>query len=487
MGFAESNWRTDAATAGAAAAAAAIITVIGSYYASTKMVLAFAVLIAIFAVIVWRPVLGVFAAVLLIPATAAKLNFGAGTLSPSIAILFVAGAAYTWQLLTRRITLARPSAAHIAFGVFLIIVVVGLTVAVSKTVLLRLLVIWTLAFVVSVFFSSASRADVRKLLICAAIAAGALGVISLVESQGFQTAGGGLYVAGRAESGFALPDILAQFFVLTVPVAIVMGCSERGLLRIVLLVCAALGAVGIALTLSRGGLIGFAIALVLIAMWQPARKVMGIAILGLLGFGLTGTGPFASSQASTLVARLSTIGSGSGTDPRHFIWHFTPGIIEAHPLIGVGAGQFPFYSIKVPGGTLYEGEPVPHAHNLALQLAAETGILGLTAFLAFLAFLFYAAAKALRARSGEIRPETVAIGVSLVGFLVANFFDYGFTENQIMELLMLYAGALIALQRSRRRESSPVSGAKAPYNLSPSANGRGPIAALGRSAGMANG
>jgi hypothetical protein len=66
----------------------------------------------------------------------------------------------------------------------------------------------------------------------------------------------------------------------------------------------------------------------------------------------------------------------------------------AHPLLGVGAGNYdPAYAkYHVPGWNLSLG----HAHNYYINAAAETGIIGLVIFLALTAAMLYAPWRAAR-------------------------------------------------------------------------------------------
>ncbi|MFX7257629.1 O-antigen ligase family protein, partial [Acinetobacter baumannii] len=62
------------------------------------------------------------------------------------------------------------------------------------------------------------------------------------------------------------------------------------------------------------------------------------------------------------------------------IWQVAWQAFKEHPLTGIGANRFGLYYLEHrPPNAL---EPAaPHAHNLFLNLLAETGLLGTAAFL----------------------------------------------------------------------------------------------------------
>ena len=70
-------------------------------------------------------------------------------------------------------------------------------------------------------------------------------------------------------------------------------------------------------------------------------------------------------------------------------------MFRAHPLLGVGAGNYDaaYAQYKVPGWD----ESLTQAHNYYINAAAETGVLGLLALLAIVAVALWLAWRATRA------------------------------------------------------------------------------------------
>src|SRR5579863_5964827 len=169
--------------------------------------------------------------------------------------------------------------------------------------------------------------------------------------------------SGRITSFLFQYNSLAGYLNLVIPFAIacaVLG-KDRGL-KLLGLACAWLGAIAVFLTQSRGGLLALLGVLVL-AIWFLVRRLMnrmkilcGGALICILLLPplldhferLQGVDDF------TEITRLAT-------------WEVAATLFFAHPLLGIGYGNFRFLSSDlVPGAVQGQLE----AHNLYLQLLA---------------------------------------------------------------------------------------------------------------------
>ena len=119
------------------------------------------------------------------------------------------------------------------------------------------------------------------------------------------------------------------------------------------------------LTGSRGGLVGLAVTLVIIAL-RSSRKIMGIGLILLFIVA------YQWQAGDTMKSRAETIteyGQESSAQSRIIAWKAAIRMIADYPLTGVGLGSFgaawPDYSQEKPH----------EAHNTFLQAAAESGII----------------------------------------------------------------------------------------------------------------
>ncbi len=99
-----------------------------------------------------------------------------------------------------------------------------------------------------------------------------------------------------------------------------------------------------------------------------------------------------------------------GGDTRFVIWWNTLEIIKAHPITGVGAGNFTLryldtvssHVLNNPQYRLYSGEYTNAAHNEILQAWAETGIVGVLLLLLIVGYVISLYVKALK---GKLLPD----------------------------------------------------------------------------------
>ena len=105
-----------------------------------------------------------------------------------------------------------------------------------------------------------------------------------------------------------------------------------------------------------------------------------VAIVG-IGYAFTSNQAYIDRFESTF--NISTDGSNLG---RIYVWEADKQMILDHPIIGVGPGLWgkkyvEQYQLKE------ETQNLGHSHNNMLQIASESGILGLIGFLGFSIFV----------------------------------------------------------------------------------------------------
>jgi O-antigen ligase len=212
-------------------------------------------------------------------------------------------------------------------------------------------------------------------------------------------------------------------------------------------------AVGLFLTLSRGGLVALGAALVA-AVAVAGRRRWLVLVIALVAAASTVLyfAAFASPEARH---RVTTVQGGTG---REDVWKVGWRMVESHPIRGIGAGNFPTSSVHyllAPGAILRSDFIVDTpkvAHNMYLEVLAENGVVGLALFLAVLGFSLGCTLKAVRAfrEGGDTEMEILAraLFVALVGLLAADFFGSRQFSKQLWLLLSL-APALLAIARAQ--------------------------------------
>ena len=273
----------------------------------------------------------------------------------------------------------------------------------------------------------------RRSLIALVIAVAAV----LVEALTQELWGRGLFrryprmTYGRMTGPYENPVDLATYLIVVLPVVIVAAASAGRRARpwlwgMVLVICAAL-----ARTLAQSAWFAAALALGYLGWTLPAlraRLAVLIGVAAVLSAGvLAMTGMLAS--AVTVV--------DAGAKDRWFMWQAALRMIHDRPFLGHGLNTFMGNYLNYWVG----GEHQPrYAHNCYLQMAAETGLIGLAAFLALLGLLV---ARMMRAARGAVDAERMRLAgltAGVVAFLIHAGLDTGFYALRHAALFWVLAG-----------------------------------------------
>jgi O-antigen ligase len=134
--------------------------------------------------------------------------------------------------------------------------------------------------------------------------------------------------------------------------------------------------------------------------------------------------------------------------------------VRHHPL-GVGVGNFPFYyPLYAPLDLSYEYQVgLSDAHNLFLDVAAETGVVGLVLLAAFFLSLLYGGFRSslagawTRARGDPLANIGLALTAALAGGLLMQL-TYSYSYYPFVWVLAGVAGSL-PLVLARRARATP--------------------------------
>ena len=295
-----------------------------------------------------------------------------------------------------------------------------------------------------------TRHDVRVVL---AVFVGVAAVAALQapgDARQLGAAYGGAIVEGRARAFFTEPNQLGTFCMLAVLVAIGLVLSARTYrARLFGYGIAALIALGLLLSFSRGSWIGFTTGLlVLLATLPEARRALvliGIPLV-VLAFVL---GSFAPTTPQVVVVgeRLKSItGERNPYDDRPSIWAEARREIEVDPWTGEGPGNFPVASERATSES--RATFATHAHNLLLTWAAEGGI---PSALLIVGFGVHVAAVVRRVgrrarRRGLPRDAQLIGGLAAAGTAVfgQGIVDYTLRNSVIHTAVFTVVGCLLA-------------------------------------------
>jgi O-antigen ligase len=265
----------------------------------------------------------------------------------------------------------------------------------------------------------------------------------------------GQYDVARAAGTVGDPNELASVLVAGVILAgvLIVLLKRTPALRLAAVTAAGLCTLGLLFTFSRGGLVALGCAMIasvfVAGRWRPPILTT-MAIVGLVGVTYFA---FVAPQASR--DRITKLDGGTG---RTDIWRIGSRMVSAHPVRGVGSGNFQLtsghYLLERPGAIKYDYfiDKPKVAHNTYLHVLAELGFVGLGLFLAIIGFAIACAWSAAQRfkQAGDLDMELLTRGVllAIIGLLSADFFISGQYSKQLWLLLGL-GPAMLAIAKTR--------------------------------------
>ena len=186
------------------------------------------------------------------------------------------------------------------------------------------------------------------------------------------------------------------------------------------------------------------------------RRLLTVLLVSLVGvalpLGLLGDGRMWQRYSS--IFRLETYVTEQ-TTMRGQAWNTTLGLIKDRPLLGYGYGWkgFPtqvralgLTDLGVPGGVI-------HPHNIFLEVAFESGVLGLLTFLGLWLHVVVVALRNIRQRADPFISDvnTLALGVFLAALLVG-LTDIGIWYERFGTLTWLFIGLVAGTAAVASRE-----------------------------------
>ena len=332
--------------------------------------------------------------------------------------------------------------------------------------------IWGIALGVFVIATQAIRTRLEVWRIVAVMAAGTIAVSGYAVWQVMQDMGPSSYRVGgllRAYATFGGPNSFAKYLEMTVPllaalsgawlVAVTPWLGWAGRVPLItraipwwvgILATGGTGAgmLALVLTQSRGGWIGMAAGLAVVALllggvyrWTFIFGVFALIMLAILTpLGDRVALRFGSEALGIRLSDSPVNVSVANWAVQERLAHYRAGLhmVRDHPWFGIGAGNFnerfreftEVWRFRIPRG---------HAHSAYIQVAAQTGIVGLVAYLS----LIVTVAARLRSRwhLGAGSDRIVVIGVIGVSVAVAvhNIFDYLHVAALPIQLSLIWA------------------------------------------------
>ena len=312
----------------------------------------------------------------------------------------------------------------------------------------RLVRLWIIALSVQVVLQSSLAA--AQYLLKQPLGLGMFGEEALVK----QDIG---YVVTRATGTVGHPNVLSYFFEILLPVMWGLALTrQRALYRWWFALACAAGLVGIMTTLSRGAWLTLPVSFTIVFVMVYGRRIVRVrAVLGgfLLGCGLLVALYFAYPTIEKRFTHSDYKSSASRAPLNRAAWS----IVEQFPVAGVGLNNFA-ESFKVYDTTgnsrIFRGYRQV-VHNLYLWIWAETGSIGLIAYLAPFLVTIVAAWRSAPRAPPVPRAILAGSGAGLLAHLMHGMVDPGFRVSLSVSFLIFttmgVVGALALRYPARSR------------------------------------
>ena len=270
----------------------------------------------------------------------------------------------------------------------------------------------------------------------------------------------------RAYGTFRQPNPYAGYLGLMLPVglSIVIGCWPRTgspLRGLWLVACAAVGVIGpaIAMSWSRGSWFGVAAGALVVLLGRGRRFALSVVLVVVALAGLAFVAgadlqiPPAFSTRLTDFTEYFTWGDVSNIKPnpanfavveRQAHWQAAVRMFADRPWLGVGIGNYEavYDMYRAPRWT----DPLGHAHNYYLNVAAESGVIGLAAYVTFWTTIVVISWRCVRSEGGARRAVALGILGAIVHLSVHNFFDDLFVQGIYLQVA-LWIGIVFSMTR----------------------------------------
>lgn len=264
-------------------------------------------------------------------------------------------------------------------------------------------------------------------------------------------------------------QLFGSFLMLLLPIAGVMAITERNPNRQLAAQVATVCAVTcLLLSQARSAWLGAAASLIVLGVLagltashrrHTAPRRHEVVLPALLIVAAAGFFLLLWPQTGQIVARVSTLTNveqQATVQIREKTWSEARRMLAAHPLTGIGLGQYPVQQRQFTR----EGLPLSQiggsaslqeqAHNFYLQTAAELGIPGLLLFLSVLVAFWVQGARRVRQMDQGVR-RSLLIGAlaASVGFAVDAFASPSYQLGQVSMFVWLILGLGVGCLRPR--------------------------------------
>lgn len=236
---------------------------------------------------------------------------------------------------------------------------------------------------------------------------------------------------------------LASLLCVLMPILTVIGLDDsfsrrtKEICKFVLFLCV----FGALAGQSRGAWLTLALVLSLVSYIYIIKNKKAVLIV--LAIFVCLVGFFANNETykNRLISTTNITTDASNT-ARIFIWKSGINMFKDSPIVGVGLGRF--REVYNNGYKLPEMQyDLPHSHNNIVQIAAESGLIGLFGFLYLAVYIFISNFNEWRQTKN---PYALMLWGSWLGFMIFGMFDLIIDHSAVTKALWFLFGSLVAFK-----------------------------------------
>ncbi len=254
--------------------------------------------------------------------------------------------------------------------------------------------------------------------------------------------------------------------IMLLPYAYMLTHFYRSVLARLLLWALVAGcAAGVFLSLSRGGILALVLecGLLLWLSMKGAKRWIAVAVLCAVGSAAV-VYQFAAREEN----QAGQYTEADAKNSRYELWSAAWNMVLAHPVMGIGSRRFSEYSHDY--GEISHDNRGKVAHNTLVEIVADTGLLGLSAFLLMLRGLWRATKVELRTESlsrDGIELLQVATFVGLIAILMRSMLDAKAHDWSFYFFVVVGISASTLLARVTLPEQPAAAAEAAPRTIPP--------------------
>jgi len=194
------------------------------------------------------------------------------------------------------------------------------------------------------------------------------------------------------------------------------------------------------LTKVRGAWLGLSVSALYLAVSKKRLWIIAILALTLL------MPFFLKMEMANYIFNLGSVGD------RFFMWGTGWEIFKNHPIIGNGLNTF-FRHFMYYRNDEWKGKKGSYAHNCYLQMASDTGVVGLAGFVFLISAYFVSIMRSLkRMRDKLYSSALLGISMGVLAFLILGFFDTNLYSLNLATLFWCAIGISLSIVRVCRED-----------------------------------